>query len=229
MSFAQIEQLVGRLPTSAHVQVRWWQNASGAGPQTWRAAGWHVQSLDLKARQVTFARNKDMSDPPITSAASSAASQGDTRALVEREDSSWRITVLALFGVTAVLAGLTILGYSHTSTSSHLSPTDIFTDLSGAGTLIGGVAAMLVFVTGYRDRRKRKKQQADTEVLNNAIKHIGHSLRPEDIRALADLALALNGNQDGTRAIEAAARTNEQPEIGQSNDSATTAAEGREK
>jgi hypothetical protein len=145
-----------------------------------------------------------------------------------REDSSWRITALTLFGVTAVLAGLAILGDTHTSTSSHLSTTDIFTDLAGAGSLIGGVATMLVFLTGYWDRRKRKKQQANAEVLNNSIEHIGHPLQPEDIRALADLARALNGKQDDTQSIEAAARTKEQPVIGPSTGSATTAADGRE-
>ena len=158
-----------------------------------------------------------------------AASQEDIKAPARSKDSSWRITVLTLFGVTAALAALTILRSTHTSTDNHLSPTDIFTDLSGAGTLIGGAAAMLVFATGYWDRRKRKKQHPNTEVLFNAIEHIGHALRPEDIHALADLARALNGNEDGMRVIEAAARTNGQPTIASSNGSAAATAKKRKK
>jgi hypothetical protein len=158
-----------------------------------------------------------------------AASQEDTEAPVRSKDSSWRTTVLTLFSVTAVLAGLTILRYTHTSTNNQLSPADIFTDLSGAGTLIGGVAAMLVFATGYWDRRKRKKQYPNTEVLFNAIEHIGHALRPEDIHALADLARALNDDQDETRVIEAAARPNKKPTIASSNGSATATVKRRKK
>jgi hypothetical protein len=153
----------------------------------------------------------------------------DAKTRAWSEGPSWRVTLLSIFGVTAVLAGLTILSYTHRSASSHVSPTDIFTDLSGAGALIGGVAAMLVFVTGYWGRRKRKNQEADIEVLNKAIEHIGHPLRPEDIHALADLARALNSHRDGTPAIEEAARTSEQRPISPSKGSATPAAEERQK
>jgi hypothetical protein len=116
-----------------------------------------------------------------------------------RTDSSWQLTALALFGVTAVLAGLAVLSGTRTSTTGHLSTTDVFTDLAGAGSLLGGVATMLVFLAGYWDRRKRSKQQADTDVLRQALHQIDHSLRPGDIHALADLARALNGNQDSTK------------------------------
>jgi len=88
----------------------------------------------------------------------------DTTGRVSREDSSWRVTTLALFSVTVALAGLAVLGDTRAGTSSHFSTTDLFTDLAGAGSVIGGVATMLVFLSGYRGRRKRNRQQATNEV-----------------------------------------------------------------
>jgi hypothetical protein len=111
-------------------------------------------------------------------------------------DWSWQAATLGLFAVTVALAILTLLEGSRASSNSNLTATDIFTDLAGAGTLVSGITAALVFWTGYREKRKRDRRQANMAVLNNAIQHIGHSLEPDDIHALAELARALNGNQD---------------------------------
>lgn len=119
----------------------------------------------------------------------------DVRQRPVRSDSTLKLTVLALFGITVLLAALTILSSTRASTTTYFSSTDLFADLAGAGTLLGGVAAMLVFALGYRDRRKRTEKQDVKDVVGNAIEHIDHSLRPEDIHALADLARALNDNQ----------------------------------
>lgn len=58
MGFDQVEQLVGRLPRSARIRRAWWGNTVDARveAQAWRAAGWHVQSVDLAAEVVVFAR-----------------------------------------------------------------------------------------------------------------------------------------------------------------------------
>jgi hypothetical protein len=117
------------------------------------------------------------------------------------DDWSWQVTALALFGVTVVLTALALLGSTRTSTAVHLSGTEVFTDLAGAGALLSGVAAMLVFVAGYWDRRKRSTQEGGAQVLDHAIQHINHSLEAEDLHALADLARALNGDQERARRL----------------------------
>jgi heme/copper-type cytochrome/quinol oxidase subunit 2 len=114
-------------------------------------------------------------------------------------DSSWRVTVLALFGVTVTLAALAVLSATRTNTAGHFSTTDVFTDLAGAGALLSGVGTMLVFAAGYWGRRKRSNQQTNAEVLNRAIARIDHSLTPEDIHALADLARAVHGSEDSAK------------------------------
>jgi hypothetical protein len=59
MSFGEIEQLVGQLPRSARIRRAWWGNTVDARveAQAWRAAGWHVRSVDQAAEQVVFARS----------------------------------------------------------------------------------------------------------------------------------------------------------------------------
>jgi hypothetical protein len=57
MSFAQIEELVGRLPESARAHRAWWSNGSHVEARAWRDAGWRVHSVDQAAGQVTFARS----------------------------------------------------------------------------------------------------------------------------------------------------------------------------
>ncbi|MGY0236003.1 DUF7662 domain-containing protein [Longispora urticae] len=56
MTFAEIEKLVGRLPPSAWQHPAWWANDSKVEAQAWRAAGWHVRSVDQRAGRVVFAR-----------------------------------------------------------------------------------------------------------------------------------------------------------------------------
>ncbi len=58
MSFGEIEDLVGQLPRLARSRPSWWANTDAtAEAQAWQEAGWLVQSADLAAAQVTFARN----------------------------------------------------------------------------------------------------------------------------------------------------------------------------
>jgi hypothetical protein len=56
MTFGEVEELVGRLPNSARVHRPWWANGSKVEAQAWRAAGWHVQEVNMRSEQVTFAR-----------------------------------------------------------------------------------------------------------------------------------------------------------------------------
>jgi hypothetical protein len=55
MTFAEVEDLVGPLPSSARLHRAWWANGSLVQAQAWRDAGWHVESVDQAAEQVTFA------------------------------------------------------------------------------------------------------------------------------------------------------------------------------
>lgn len=55
MTFAEIEELVGRLPDSARLHRAWWSNSSHAG-RAWQEAGWHLQSVNQTSRHVVFAR-----------------------------------------------------------------------------------------------------------------------------------------------------------------------------
>jgi hypothetical protein len=76
-------------------------------------------------------------------------------------DSSWQITILVLFGVSVVLAGLTVVGSTQSGSSSgQFSSAVIFTDLAGAGALLSGVAAVLAYIAGYRHKQRQSDQQA---------------------------------------------------------------------
>jgi hypothetical protein len=55
MTFAEVEAIVGSLPSSARTRREWWLNDS-AGAMAWRSAGWSVGSVDLAAAQVVFIR-----------------------------------------------------------------------------------------------------------------------------------------------------------------------------
>jgi hypothetical protein len=55
MSFAEIEELVGRLPDSARLHRAWWSNSSHVA-RAWRDAGWHLRSVSQAAEQVVFER-----------------------------------------------------------------------------------------------------------------------------------------------------------------------------
>jgi hypothetical protein len=56
MTFGDIERLVGGLPSSARDYRAWWANDSKVEAQAWRAAGWHVQSVNLAGETVVFVR-----------------------------------------------------------------------------------------------------------------------------------------------------------------------------
>jgi Putative DNA-binding domain len=55
MSFAEIEELVGRLPDSARLHRAWWSNSSHVA-RAWRDVGWHLRSVNQAAEQVVFER-----------------------------------------------------------------------------------------------------------------------------------------------------------------------------
>lgn len=67
MNFAEIEKLVGHLPSSAHVHRTWWTRSTGAGAQAWLSAGWRVESVDLVGKRVVFSAAKAMSNVGNTS------------------------------------------------------------------------------------------------------------------------------------------------------------------
>jgi hypothetical protein len=57
LSFAEVEELVGRLPDSAHQHRAWWgNNGSNVEAQARRDAGWHVESVNQAGGEVIFAR-----------------------------------------------------------------------------------------------------------------------------------------------------------------------------
>lgn len=59
LSFAEIEAILGeQLPASARIHRPWWSNRSRPIAQSaaWMEAGYHVDSVDLAAQQVTFRR-----------------------------------------------------------------------------------------------------------------------------------------------------------------------------
>jgi len=57
MTFGQVEQLVGPLPDSAREHRAWWGNDDYKSQSiAWRAAGWHVASVDQSSGEVVFAR-----------------------------------------------------------------------------------------------------------------------------------------------------------------------------
>jgi hypothetical protein len=57
MTFPQIEELVGRLPDSAHQHRAWWgNNDANVAARAWLSAGWHVESVNQAAGEVVFGR-----------------------------------------------------------------------------------------------------------------------------------------------------------------------------
>jgi hypothetical protein len=71
MTFAQIEELVGRLPDSAHRHRAWWgNNDATVAAKAWLSAGWHVESVNQSAGEVVFGRGPSSQArggrPPVT-------------------------------------------------------------------------------------------------------------------------------------------------------------------
>ncbi|CAN5275596.1 hypothetical protein BH18ACT9_BH18ACT9_20210 [soil metagenome] len=58
LSFAEVEELVGGLPGSAHTHTSFWSNDSKVQAKAWRAAGWHVEATNMTGQSVMFARGE---------------------------------------------------------------------------------------------------------------------------------------------------------------------------
>lgn len=56
MTFVEVEKLVGALPASSREDRAWWANDATVEAQAWRAAGWHVETVDQPGQQVVFTR-----------------------------------------------------------------------------------------------------------------------------------------------------------------------------
>jgi hypothetical protein len=56
MTFSEVAKLVGELPASARIHRAWWANDSKVEALAWRAAGWHVESVNQTSELVVFAR-----------------------------------------------------------------------------------------------------------------------------------------------------------------------------
>jgi hypothetical protein len=160
----------------------------------WFIFRWRWDKKLLAEDKKLLARLGDGKEPP-------ADDEDETGTRASTDESSWRTFVLPLFGLTVVFAILAFLGsaVASVSTSTSLTTVDLFTDLAGAGALLGGIGTMLAVWISYLDRRRKEKHQADTDTINHVIAHMDRSLKPDDIRALTELARALNGNEDKSR------------------------------
>ena len=58
MTFREIEHIIeDHLPESAHKYKAWWVEQSASEQcRAWLDAGWEVESVDLRAEEVTFRR-----------------------------------------------------------------------------------------------------------------------------------------------------------------------------
>ena len=61
LSLSEIDTLVGGLPASAKTSG-FWANDSKGQARAWRSAGWHVESRNLSAERIVFARGADQRD-----------------------------------------------------------------------------------------------------------------------------------------------------------------------
>jgi hypothetical protein len=170
-------------------------SAASGSTTTSTALGWVALGLVLLAAiYVPFAartwwldRKKSSDDEEIEATARASVAE-----------SSYRTFIQPLFGLTIVFAIAAFLGSvsASDSTSTHITAVDLFTDFAGAGALLGGIGTMLAVWVSYLDRRRKEKHDANANIINNVIDHMDRSLNPDDIRALAELTRALNGNQD---------------------------------
>ncbi|HEX5144575.1 MAG TPA: hypothetical protein VFW21_11975 [Mycobacterium sp.] len=58
LAFAELERLVGPLPPSARSYRPWWGNSAYGQALAWQEAGWVVDSVNLTAQRVVFARGE---------------------------------------------------------------------------------------------------------------------------------------------------------------------------
>ena len=120
MDFAEIERLVGKLPTSAHAQREWWETTNAAKVQAhaWLSVGWQVQPVDLDAEQITFYRDKTVtgsgntlaSPPPVAarmdrSLVNEGASTSSAKSTTEHGKSSNSASYRSLLGDLAIALG----------------------------------------------------------------------------------------------------------------------------
>ena len=57
LTFSKIEKILGfSLPKSAYIYNAWWGNSDSSQASAWRSAGYKVESVNLKARKVSFRR-----------------------------------------------------------------------------------------------------------------------------------------------------------------------------
>lgn len=60
LSFAQVEGIImDNLPFAAIRSENWWTNKSSVHAKAWLNAGWEVENISLKDRNVTFTKNPD--------------------------------------------------------------------------------------------------------------------------------------------------------------------------
>jgi hypothetical protein len=72
MTFAAVEDLVGRLPESAYRHRAWWGNNDGnVEARAWLDAGWRVESVNQAAGEVVFTRAADGQPRNVTHQATS--------------------------------------------------------------------------------------------------------------------------------------------------------------
>lgn len=57
LSLTEIDTIVGGLPASAK-SAGFWSNDSKGQAKAWRSAGWHVESRNLSAERIVFARGE---------------------------------------------------------------------------------------------------------------------------------------------------------------------------
>jgi hypothetical protein len=122
LSFDDVGQLVGGLPSAATSRETWWANTTAARGQTkaWQDAGWLVESADPRARVVVFARSPARTPPgPAPTAGPVAAAEGQPSArpdLEQDKPASGRSLRrdLAVGGVAALSGGVAaIISLNH--------------------------------------------------------------------------------------------------------------------
>ncbi len=76
MSFAEVADMVGGLPTSAYRRRQWWANGYLVQAKSWRCAGWRVCGIDLPGESVSFALESRVDSGASIPDAASASSAG---------------------------------------------------------------------------------------------------------------------------------------------------------
>ena len=77
MSFGRVAELVGPLPSSARRHRAWWANDSKVEARAWRAAGWHVESVDQRNERVVFAIGQVGGSHPLPDTGAQSLPEGN--------------------------------------------------------------------------------------------------------------------------------------------------------